>query len=336
MAANNGFDRIIPKRGTLAQIETAIATLVDYEIAIDKDSSVLTYRLGDEIIPMGAGSSTIRTTQATAGILVNDLMAYDGTDFIVADLLAENPVPVKAIVSKLVDTTAIDGTVDGFILLENMLDSSGGALVSNTVYFVDPTNPKKMTATQPTSGWVQPIFQTFLNKGLINGIMLDSPIFNADNRVSTLQVGAGLTLADDVISADLADDPIDKVTPSSVKVVSEKNLADEVNIIDDKLDPINAELDVFNDNLLAVNGYQKLPGGCIMQWGTVTVPNDNVLTVTFPIPFPNNCGSVHTNRQVARAQTPYVASGITNTKFDIARLTTVDGSNEINWFAIGY
>ena len=236
MAANNGFDRIIPKRGTLAQIETAIATLVDYEIAIDKDSSVLTYRLGDEIIPMGAGSSTIRTTQATAGILVNDLMAYDGTDFIVADLLAENPVPVKAIVSKLVDTTAIDGTVDGFILLENMLDSSGGALISNTVYFVDPTNPKKMTATQPTSGWVQPIFQTFLNKGLINGIMLDSPIFNADNRVSTLQVGAGLLLADDVISVDLADDPINKTTPSSVKVVSEKNLADEAVALKESVD----------------------------------------------------------------------------------------------------
>lgn len=39
---------------------------------------------------------------------------------------------------------------------------------------------------------------------------------------------------------------------------------------------------------LSQNGYQKLPGGLIMQWGRVAVSgSDNTATFTFPIPFPN-------------------------------------------------
>jgi hypothetical protein len=50
---------------------------------------------------------------------------------------------------------------------------------------------------------------------------------------------------------------------------------------------------VSSDNFassLGASGYQKLPGGLIIQWGTATLPNSgsNVSTiqVSFPIPFP--------------------------------------------------
>jgi hypothetical protein len=43
------------------------------------------------------------------------------------------------------------------------------------------------------------------------------------------------------------------------------------------------------------NGYQKLPGGLIIQWGVTDSINGGAnvqKTVTFPIPFPNSCFNV--------------------------------------------
>jgi len=42
-------------------------------------------------------------------------------------------------------------------------------------------------------------------------------------------------------------------------------------------------------NSLATNGYQKLPGGLIIQWGQTDVLTNDNTTITFPIPFPNQC-----------------------------------------------
>jgi hypothetical protein len=40
----------------------------------------------------------------------------------------------------------------------------------------------------------------------------------------------------------------------------------------------------------AANGYIKLPGGLIMQWGGITTTGpEGQHNVNFPIPFPNNC-----------------------------------------------
>lgn len=40
---------------------------------------------------------------------------------------------------------------------------------------------------------------------------------------------------------------------------------------------------------LATSGYQKLPGGLILQWGTVSVTNSSTSTFTFPVAFPTAC-----------------------------------------------
>jgi hypothetical protein len=43
----------------------------------------------------------------------------------------------------------------------------------------------------------------------------------------------------------------------------------------------------LTDKLHATNGYQKLPGGLIIQWGRVdAVVAGSSSAVTFPIPFP--------------------------------------------------
>jgi hypothetical protein len=43
---------------------------------------------------------------------------------------------------------------------------------------------------------------------------------------------------------------------------------------------------------LAANGYQKLPGGLILQWGSNSSGGNGPSSVTFPIAFPTAVGSV--------------------------------------------
>lgn len=43
---------------------------------------------------------------------------------------------------------------------------------------------------------------------------------------------------------------------------------------------------------LSTNGYQKLPGGLIIQWGRVNSPATSATTLTFPIAFPSACATV--------------------------------------------
>lgn len=47
------------------------------------------------------------------------------------------------------------------------------------------------------------------------------------------------------------------------------------------------------DSLKSENGYQKLPGGLILQWFKVLDGTKGFRTVSFPIAFPSVCLSLH-------------------------------------------
>jgi hypothetical protein len=99
---------------------------------------------------------------------------------------------------------------------------------------------------------------------------------------------------------------------------------------------------------LGTNGFQKLPGGLILQWGTVVLAfNGNANngfygvsgTITFPINFTTACYNV--------SATPYRAGMFYGASIAVTGLTTsgfsASGSNQygdssgmsIYWFAIG-
>ena len=91
------------------------------------------------------------------------------------------------------------------------------------------------------------------------------------------------------------------------------------------------------------NGYQKLYGGLIIQWGTTGSLNYNAsLDISFPIPFPSACLNMVAspraiNTQSFSGSTSAYTSNVTNTG---ATLTN-DSSSEreafaITWMAIGY
>lgn len=83
---------------------------------------------------------------------------------------------------------------------------------------------------------------------------------------------------------------------------------------------------------LAASGYQKLPGGMIMQWGVYTA----TATISFPIAFPSACFAVftgQTNGGGDGSTANVTAQNYTTTQFDLQA-----NANELpgKWFAIGY
>ena len=64
-------------------------------------------------------------------------------------------------------------------------------------------------------------------------------------------------------------------------------------------------------NSLSTNGYQKIQGGLIVQWGTTSTSSGGITTVNFPIAFPNSCLSfqVSLNQSSPTRLAPFVDFG---------------------------
>ncbi|EFA6149745.1 TPA: hypothetical protein KXY97_002749 [Escherichia coli] len=94
-------------------------------------------------------------------------------------------------------------------------------------------------------------------------------------------------------------------------------------------------------NSLTANGYQKLPGGMIIQWGGFSVSptggSVGTVDITLPVAFPAACRSVNalisTNDPSARS----VGFDIGSTNRTKIRFTyTSATTNSIYWMAVGY
>lgn len=92
-----------------------------------------------------------------------------------------------------------------------------------------------------------------------------------------------------------------------------------------------------NRRLISSNGYQKLPGGLIIQWGTrAGINNTTGVNVTFPMAFPNTCLCVTaTHVGVGTVPSQRIVEVIIRgpSYFDAYGNTT---ANAIQWMAIGY
>jgi hypothetical protein len=101
---------------------------------------------------------------------------------------------------------------------------------------------------------------------------------------------------------------------------------------------------VYTTNFTGTNqsltgtGYQKLPGGLIIQWGFVPVTS-GLLTVNFPIAFPSSCCGLTLSRLKPGS------SGGTNISSAIASVPTTttftasvdnNASDLLTWIALGF
>jgi hypothetical protein len=91
------------------------------------------------------------------------------------------------------------------------------------------------------------------------------------------------------------------------------------------------------DKSLSTNGYQKLPGGLIMQWGQTNVPTDGTASVTWPITFPTACLQAVCCQGYDFNVTSDAGAGIYSLTTSGATLrngSTATGA--LRWFAFGY
>lgn len=106
----------------------------------------------------------------------------------------------------------------------------------------------------------------------------------------------------------------------------------------------------FSNQSLTENGYQSLPGGMIMQWGTydTAMAWDSEVTITFPLAFPTACLNISLTSLIdltapdpddnnGEAQLVKDSETLTNFKvraqdFNVLTASTFAG---FKWFAIG-
>lgn len=96
---------------------------------------------------------------------------------------------------------------------------------------------------------------------------------------------------------------------------------------------------------LTANGYQKLPGGLILQWGSITTTTSPLGTpVVFPIPFPTACvsfGSTCTSATVY-SDVMEIVGGLNTTTVNVACVSSGSGGVSVvvsataRWWAFGY
>lgn len=119
------------------------------------------------------------------------------------------------------------------------------------------------------------------------GITLNLPLLSAVPVGSVILVhagGGGITLATSGSDAFLAGDQ----APATIAIKSGSTawmMAAPSNWVLESGDTLNAYSKFFDASLAAV-GYQKLPSGLIIQWGTCTPTGSADAVVTFPVAFP--------------------------------------------------
>jgi hypothetical protein len=87
---------------------------------------------------------------------------------------------------------------------------------------------------------------------------------------------------------------------------------------------------------LTATGYQKLPGGLIIQWGkAVGVGNGGTANVTFPVAFTNLCAAAFADAIIALAGSGNTKAHSWN-KTGMAVYNGDNGTSDVHWLAIGY
>lgn len=90
---------------------------------------------------------------------------------------------------------------------------------------------------------------------------------------------------------------------------------------------------------LTSNGYQKLPGGLIIQWGSVNaVPSGSGSNITFPIAFPNTILNASATVNNTGGNSGASAAGVgALTKSSMTVFNNGNtGATAVSWIALGY
>ncbi|MFV3413228.1 phage tail protein [Pseudomonas nitroreducens] len=95
---------------------------------------------------------------------------------------------------------------------------------------------------------------------------------------------------------------------------------------------------------LSATGYQKLPSGVILQWGTVTTGSNGIGSLVFPMAFPTTCCSIQLTGWTAGASAAGAASlgTFSNTGATVYGMMVSPSAGTgpialaMHWFAVGF
>lgn len=128
-------------------------------------------------------------------------------------------------------------------------------------------------------------------------------------------------------SSNLADVPNKNTARNNLSVYSRAEVDSQLlNVLK------TADFNGVGRQSLNTNGYQRLPGGLIIQWGVTSGSSSSGTVVTFPVAFPSSCASVVVsaiNRQDYQSN----VSSRTATNFIVHNYLQ---SSPILYIAIGY
>lgn len=167
--------------------------------------------------------------------------------------------------------------------------------------------------------------------------VIDADFTSINNQFTTIQSGFSTIQSDfSTIQSDFSTIQSDFSTIQSDFVGFETLIADT----NAALDSLN--LDGTFENALFEDGYQKLPGGMIMQWGkTKAIPSDQVISVNLPIAFPTAClnitGSALSSVTSSVDNAPRFLS-YNSSSFVVKNegMSSANGNIQVLWSAIGY
>lgn len=136
--------------------------------------------------------------------------------------------------------------------------------------------------------------------------------------------------------------------PTPAQFDNDTSLATTAFVRNELLGLGNAAYDAIFGKSLSASGWQRLPGGLIVQWGSATMPASAIgafstTVVSMPIAWPNSLLSAQVTQSshsnTSGAVSCYAVEGVTTTQFSIVR--TIIGSAGTNvqlvrWVAFGF
>jgi hypothetical protein len=267
-------------------------------------------------------SATPANNTDIGGINIAEGCAPSGINNAIRELMAQ----VKDMQS---GTDADNFTVGGNLVLTNALTVSNGgtgitAVTTGDILYASAVDTLGRVAGAGTTGQVLLSGTTTPSWGKvpltshISGIL---PVANGGTGATTLTSKA--VVIGNGTSA------VSGVSPSTSGNVLASNGTDWASTA-------LSSLAVFGKSL-ATDGYQKLPGGLIMQWGVATsVPLSSTKTVTLPIAFPTNIFSAQLTIGENTTTDRYAVkiNSISTTEI-VIRNTNSSAIANVYWFAIG-
>ena len=166
-----------------------------------------------------------------------------------------------------------------------------------------------------------------------------------DGKVLGLYAPDGMSANTDIVPANVNGDAtkVFKVADAinADEALAKGQLLTEMKLVDGSGSGLDADLlrglpADFTANK-AVNGYQKLPSGLIIQWGiSQNIGIGMTQTITFPIAFPNACLNAQASDQGSGESNSVGVLYISSSSIQLFVPASESNARRYYWMAIGY